>query len=142
MSALRHHLEQDGFLLLRGILQRSTVLRARKRVLNHLHVEKVSTSQHIIVLILNFQHAIRPNTALDEGIIAFDDDGKYMIGWTVDAVSGGVQNHTEDPAPWAIVGNSDEVASIYRGTELSEFYSKLFEKDCQIASNCKKPADC
>ncbi len=74
---------------------------------------------------------------MDEGIIAIDDDGRHMMGWTVDATSGGVQNHTEDPAPWAIVGNSEEVASVYQGTELRQFYSRLFEKDCHMACNCK-----
>jgi hypothetical protein len=135
-KALRQRLKVDGFLFLRGILQRETVLSARARVISHLHLEKA------IILILLFvfiipKKAVRPGTNVHEGAIAFDENHKLLVGWTIDAESGGVNNHDEPAEPWAVLGNSPEVTAVYKGMELRTFYETLFENDYQLASDCE-----
>ena len=60
MQALRNRLEADGFLLLRGIFERETVLSARARVLSHLHSEKVINLMFLLSKLQSVRYALKP----------------------------------------------------------------------------------
>jgi len=147
-QSLRRRLDEDGFLLVRGVMSRETVGRAREKMLRHLHSKG----------------ACRENTEWKDAIIEYqsvwDEKNKSTLskmksprksptkssasaspvkkpqkmipGWTVDAESGGIIGGREPDsavAGWREVGNSKELTDVYDGAELHAFYQKLFAQD-------------
>jgi hypothetical protein len=95
LPALRERLCTDGYLLLRGVLDRETALRARGMLLHHLAPKGVLEGA-----------CPKEGWVVHDGRVAKEHLDKG--GWTVDAESGGMTNEREaDEAieGWKEVGN-------------------------------------
>jgi hypothetical protein len=113
-EVLKKRLEEEGVLLIRGMIPRDDAIAARKIIMDLAHKKGAFAQKEV-----NYDYAkiSKPK-------------GKYIEGWTVDAVTGGaVAERDNDSEGWSKVGNNDILTRVYDGEYLHKFYAGLFQKD-------------
>lgn len=140
---LRARLDSDGFLLVRGVIPRPTVQRAREAVLQHLHAqgallvgspmeEARAEYEHVWRQQLGAATASQRRTAA-KGRASLTS---LLPGWVVYADSGDVvdgRDPGDSAAGWRAVGSSAALVGVYSGVPLAAFCQQLFESDAARA---------
>ena len=117
--ALFRRLDEDGVILVRGVIQPETIGRARTAILQHI-AQKGAL------------HQAKTAASADAGgraLISRAEDGTLTAGWTIDADSGGVNGDRESEAAtagWRALGTSATLTDVYNGAELKHFLHQLF----------------
>jgi hypothetical protein len=113
-DVLKKRLDEDGVLLIRQMIPQEEAVNARRIIMDFAST-KGAFSQNV----LNYDYAKIAK-----------QKGKFIEGWTVDAVTGGaVAERDDDFEGWARVGNSDALKNVYDGPYLHKFYEELFQKE-------------
>lgn len=125
----------------KGVISSHTTLRARSSLLHHL-----ATHPHALALSSSSSSSRSSSSSfsIGEGLIGRDEKGKYVEGWTVDAETGGQPGGREGEKAaerWREVGESKEVAGVYKGKELHQFFFKLFSQGREKERETEKEVD-
>jgi hypothetical protein len=124
--ALFKQLDKDGVILVRGVISKEVVEKARRTVLDH----------------LKGKGAIEQD-ANAVAKIKKTEGGERVKGWTIDADSGGVNGDRETDTAvegWRKVGTSKEVLNVYHGPELHRFFHSLFTAGHQLQVEGSAPS--
>ena len=126
-QALFQRLDEDGVILVRGVIGKVTVRRARDAILQHIGRKGALLQE------LADGGAAEGNTVDGDtdrrALIGKTSDGKLTAGWTIDADSGGVNGDREDESAthgWRTLGTSSTLTDVYNGAELKAFLHNLF----------------
>lgn len=142
-ATLRQRLDIDGFIFIRGVMQRETVEKARMKMLKHLHSkgairEGTDWRDAFIEYQTKFDEKSKSKPKKAAKATAATASSKKMIpGWTIDAETGGVVGGREPDSAikgWFDVGNSKELADVYKGSALRSFYTSLFSQSPSYAA--------
>ena len=125
--ALFSRLDEDGVILVRGVVSTPTVRRARSAILQHIGQKGALVQQPT-----DATEEVRGDS--DEhgdgrALIGKTSDGALTAGWTIDADSGGVNGDREDESAtdgWRSLGTSSTLTDVYNGAELKSFLHGLF----------------
>ncbi|GAB5370191.1 hypothetical protein AAMO2058_001471400 [Amorphochlora amoebiformis] len=126
-DGLRQRLNQDGYLWIQGVINRTTVLEGRRKMIET----------------LSLKGAIKPTPDLNiSEKNNFNENRAYISdckleGWCVDAESGGtVGDRDDDVKLWHAVGNSEALTNVYNGKDLKKFCTDLFGNKSRLLPGC------
>jgi hypothetical protein len=114
-DGLGRRLQEQGFLLLRGVLEEDDVQQARTKMLEHLHSLKVLE----VSAACSLERARLAKTTRS---------GTARNSWTIDAETGQAPQGSTSAQidAWQAVGLSPQLTNIYRAPALFHLYAKLF----------------
>jgi hypothetical protein len=117
-TEVRNRLEDEGYILLRGIIPPSTIAAAQHK----LHSFLLSNDAGQLI----------------NNRILINTKQTYTKGFTIDAESGGIAEGYEAQditGSTEELGNSEELASVYHGPELHNMYNNIFNNGNTQALN-------
>lgn len=129
-------LQEDGFVLLRGIIDQEKALAARHALINHL--DQKNAIKH------TDDTTQQPLSTYDAYIAPIPNQpnpNKLFPGWTIDAINGyviGNKETTDNKAQkhWHSLAQSSGVRGVYASSDLQQMYNNVFVQGTQ--TECQK----